>query len=178
MKLHQMHAGYAPLEDRLRLKISTLEGQDFAFWLTRRVVMAMFGLSEQALVARASAKSAAAADPALAAKAIVEFEREAAVSTADFITPFKEDQLRAAREERPVLVKRAEIAALPDKEDAFRITFVLVNDLVVSFTAPASFIHRLRHLVAQALKGANWGLELSDEAEAATPRQAERARPN
>lgn len=177
MKLHQMHAGYAPLEDRLRLKISTDEGQDFAFWLTRRVVMAMFGLSEQALVARASEKSADAADPAKAARAIVEFEREAALATADFITPFKEDQAKA-QGPRPVLAKRAEIAAVPDLPDAFRMSVVLVNDMTISFTAPASFIHRLRHLVAQALRGANWGLDFGESAGVEPARQAGHARPN
>ena len=178
MKLHQMHAGYSPVEDRLRLKISTVEGQEFVFWLTRRVIAVMFGLSEKALVARASTKSTAAANPAGAAKAIVEFEREAAVATGDFTTPYVKEEHAKPLGEKPVLAKRVDIAPMPERPDVFRISILLINDMTVAFSAPASFIHRLRHLIGQALRGANWGLDLETEGTSPEASAAERPRPN
>ena len=37
MGIKQLNGGYVPAEDRILLRVSTDEGQEFRFWLTRPV---------------------------------------------------------------------------------------------------------------------------------------------
>ena len=43
-KLHQMNVTYVPKEDRLLLRISTLQGDEFRAWLTRRYTGLLFNV--------------------------------------------------------------------------------------------------------------------------------------
>ena len=43
-KLHQMNITYVPKEDRLLLRISTLQGDEFRVWLTRRYTGLLFNV--------------------------------------------------------------------------------------------------------------------------------------
>lgn len=43
-KLHQMNIAYVPKEDRLLLRVSTLQGDEFRLWLTRRYTVLLFGV--------------------------------------------------------------------------------------------------------------------------------------
>ena len=54
-KLAQIQIRFAPVEDRLLMRLSTDDGAEFRFWLTRRYVRIMWPILHQLTVSGAGA---------------------------------------------------------------------------------------------------------------------------
>ena len=86
MRLHQIRIDYHQEQDRLLLRISTDEGSELRFWLTRRFVKSMWPALMK--LAEGIGDAREQRDPTLR-KAVLEFEHDKAVRQADFTTPYK-----------------------------------------------------------------------------------------
>ncbi|NKB38655.1 MAG: hypothetical protein GKR93_16095 [Gammaproteobacteria bacterium] len=58
-QLHQINISYQPKEDRLMLKISSGNGDEYRFWLTRRFTGLLLGVLNKEMDARGGAPSVA-----------------------------------------------------------------------------------------------------------------------
>ncbi len=72
MGIKQLNGGYVPAEDRILLRVSTDEGQEFRFWLTRPVTARLLA-ANRTLAARAVATKF----PPQVAQTVHEFEQQA-----------------------------------------------------------------------------------------------------
>lgn len=72
MGIKQLNGGYVPAEDRILLRVSTDEGQEFRFWLTRPVTARLLA-ANRTLAARAVAHKF----PPQVAQTVHEFEQQA-----------------------------------------------------------------------------------------------------
>ena len=61
-KLHQMNISYIPKEDRLLLRISTLQGDEFRVWLTRRYTGLLFKILNKQMEKSGGVPTVAASD--------------------------------------------------------------------------------------------------------------------
>ena len=61
-KLHQMNITYVPKEDRLLLRISTLQGDEFRIWLTRRYTGLLFNVLNKHMERSGGVPTVAASD--------------------------------------------------------------------------------------------------------------------
>jgi hypothetical protein len=86
MRLHQIRIDYHQEQDRLLLRVSTDDGAELRFWLTRRFVKALWPALLK--MAEAVGEARTQPDPAVR-KAVLEFEHDRAVRQADFATPYK-----------------------------------------------------------------------------------------
>ena len=74
-RLHQVHVEFAPAEDRILLKLNTMDREELRFWLTRKFVKTFWDTLQKLLAE--SGRAAAQPDPALK-KAMVELDQERA----------------------------------------------------------------------------------------------------
>lgn len=61
-KLHQMNITYVPTEDRLLLRISTMQGDEFRIWLTRRYTSLLFKVLNKRMEKSGGPPTVAASD--------------------------------------------------------------------------------------------------------------------
>lgn len=86
MRLHQIRIDYHQEQDRLLLRVSTDDGSELHFWLTRRYVKGLWPALLK--MAEVTGEARTQLDPGVR-KAMLEFEHEKAVQKADFTTPYK-----------------------------------------------------------------------------------------
>ncbi|MFM2399337.1 MAG: hypothetical protein RL341_1494 [Pseudomonadota bacterium] len=87
MELAQLQIVYDALQDRLLMRVNTTAGQEVRAWLTRRLLHDLWPTWQRAVEhARSLALPAGATDEAR--RALVSMEREHAVATTNFSTPF------------------------------------------------------------------------------------------
>lgn len=101
MSLHQMNLSFDAYQDRLLLRVSTTEQTEYRFWLTRRMVKRLWpGLVQLTQSTEPVRRQTAPA----ARHAMLEFQREQALSEAKFGDPYPAEALRPAVPGEPMLV--------------------------------------------------------------------------
>jgi hypothetical protein len=87
LELAQLQIVYDALQDRLLMRVNTTSSHEVRAWLTRRLLSDLWATWQRAVThARGLALPAGASPDARAA--LVSMEREQAVATSDFSTPF------------------------------------------------------------------------------------------
>ena len=164
MQIHQMSVTYLPEQDRILMRINTVEGEEMRMWLTRRLMVGLWPLlskllTEHLLKLESAGASLAGANPELK-KMLAEFRKEEFLQHADFDTPYKEGQQRTPLGEEPLLV--TDVDATPLANGPLRLNF---NERPPSgATKPRSFqmemqpklMQGLMHLLDQALLQSGW----------------------
>ena len=84
MGIKQINASYVADQDRLLLRVSTAEDQEYRLWLTRAVVLKFLAISDLAVVT-----ALAQQHPVEQAKMIAEFQQEAIAEQETFEQPFE-----------------------------------------------------------------------------------------
>lgn len=104
MNIHQVSLSYVHEQDRLLIRINGREGGELRAWLTRRLALALLPILNQS-TSNQMKKVAAPAAPAAnledqRGQLLSAFEKEAALRTGDFETPY---QSRQGQPSDPVL---------------------------------------------------------------------------
>jgi hypothetical protein len=158
-RISQINIKYEPAEDRLLLRMTSTgpEGlAEYRLWLTRRFVRLMWGALDKALARDVET------DPRVrpeSRQALRQFQEEAALSDADFKTPYAGEQ--AAREPlgpAPILVTRLQIKDAGEGRHSF--TFAGEQGRGIAITLAAAMVHSVRKLLADTARGAQWDLGL------------------
>jgi len=161
-KLKQIQIAFAPLEDRLLLRISTSGNEEFRFWITRRYLKVLWRVITKILIENPQIRTQSSEE---AQRSVLSFQHEKAVQEADFSTAFDESGQTLPLGGTPVLLSRIQskrgsdggtvICLHPEKGQGVEIA---VND---------SILHALSRLVIQAVAQTDWDLQLHRQAPSA-----------
>ncbi len=154
MRLHQIRIDYHQEQDRLLLRVSTDDGSELRFWLTRRFVKglwpAMIKMAEVVGEARVQP------DPDVR-KAMLEFEHEKAVRQADFATPYKAANNLPLGSE-PLLVTR--LRAQPDGRGNAVIAMHPSQGQGMDLAMDAMLLHSFTRLIQGVVIKTDWDIRL------------------
>ncbi|MFI4939929.1 MAG: hypothetical protein ACHP7O_06260 [Burkholderiales bacterium] len=163
MVLHQIQAAYRAEEDRLLLRVSFSADdgprQEIRAWLTRRLVKALWPAIIHAMETQVALDHPHAAH---ARVEIVNMEHEATISEirahGKFGMPFAPESYSFPFGEQPVLLTGAHISVKANQTP--RINFVSALNGNFEITLTSSMLHGLCTLLQDAIKPADWNIEL------------------
>jgi hypothetical protein len=156
MRLHQLRLDYNAEQDRLLLRISTDDGKEIMFWLTRRCVRLLWALLVE--MAQSSPRIALQSNPAARA-ALLGFEHEQALRGADFSRPYDETARERPLGAEPLLVSRVKGTKHPKGDHV--LSLVPISGQQVSVTLNATLLHSFCGLLQKVVGNTDWDLTLS-----------------
>lgn len=149
--LKQLQLRYDPLEDRLALRVSTGDGQEFRFWLTRRYTTLLLAVLDKH---QAEDPEVAEHDTAEARRAVRAFKQEAASAGAAFGDSFEAAPERPLGDV-PILAFRLDYRIT---ESSLSLTIAPKEGAGIAFTLDRNLSLNLGTMLAQALAQADWRL--------------------
>ena len=158
MGIKQLNGGYVPAEDRILLRVSTDEGQEFRFWLTRRLTLRLMPVLQQTVGRmESSTPQMVAPDPA-SQQILTDLKRDAFMQKADFKTAYVEQVQQRPLGEEPMLVTDVQLqlqgtAVLLTLQDKGAVAGQTQS---CQLNLQASLVHGLIHLIGQAMDKAGW----------------------
>ncbi len=161
-QLDQIQISFVPDEDRLLLRLSTQEQEEFRLWLTRRLVRALRPALDQTLAAQPRIQTQATVQ---ARQELLKFEHERVVQSADFKTPYRAEEKRLPLGQQPLVVTQIKIQRRPDGGVALSLAPTNGQGLDLALTPP--LLHSFVALLEHALAKADWALEQTIVAAAA-----------
>jgi hypothetical protein len=156
MKLHQIKIEFDAEQDRLRVRVSTLSGEEALLWLTRRCVLRLWPL----LVGGAEASPQVvtrAADPEVK-KALLGFQHEKAISQAQFGKQYEDVPRTRPLGDAPLLVTKLQRRAGPDGRIVLGLLPSQGQGIFLTLDEP--LLHGFIKLLQQAVQRAEWGFNL------------------
>ncbi len=156
--LHQLNITFNPGEDRLLLRLTADDGRglsEYRFWLTRRFVIILWQALDQVLDKEVMAAAPTAAASQAAHRTMKEFQRESAIESSDFSTPYAEETPKQTPlGENPLLVSKLQVR----RQETGQYILVLhdANNQGINLTVNLNIIHSLRKLLSNATVAAQW----------------------
>jgi hypothetical protein len=163
MKIHQLSVTYLAEQDRILVRVNTAAAEEMRLWLTRRLMLGLWPLlskllTKHLLKLEAAGTSLDTADEDLK-KMLADFRKEEFLKSADFDTPYQENQAQLPLGEEPLLVTDVDASPLPNGR--LRLSF---NERPPNAEKPRSFqmemepklMQGLMHLLEQALARSQW----------------------
>ena len=150
MNIHQMSVQYDERQDRLVLRVSTQDAQEFRLWLTRCMTLRLLPHLQAAVVQLEASDPQVMAPDTTAQQILADLKRENFLSQADFSTPFATQILGLPLGDLPLLVTDVQMNL--HSSGSLHLQFHDKNG------SSASGLHGLLHLMEQALKRAQWQL--------------------
>ena len=154
MRLHQIRIDYHPEQDRLLLRVSTDDGAELRFWLTRLLVKGLWPALMK--TAEAVGEAGSQPDPSVR-KAVLEFEHDKAVRQADFATPYKAPNNLPLGAE-PLLVTRVRVQ--PDGQGNAMIAMHPDTGQGMDLAMDSMLLHSFTRLVQGAVSQTDWDFRL------------------
>lgn len=158
MNIHQLSVHHDERQDRLLLRLNTLDHQEFRFWLTRRMTVRLMPAIEQSAVRLEAAQPGVAASDAQSQHLLTELKRDAFLEKADFATPFENYTTERPLGDEPMLITDAHLSIQPG--GALEISFEDKSDTAQTRSCklhlPVNLVHGMVHLIQQASKKAEW----------------------
>lgn len=160
MHIHQLNVSHNEREDRVLLRLNTQAGEEFRFWLTRRMANNLLPALHQ-VVAKMESRQPQVVAPTPAAEHILgDLKREAFLQTADFSTPFVQAVQTLPMGPAPMLLTEVQmtlqgtglVMVLQDKGDGTSTQGTPSCELKLQ----ANLVHGLIHLLTQAMAQAHW----------------------
>jgi hypothetical protein len=159
MNIHQLSASYDERQDRLLLKLNTQVGQEFRFWLTRRMTIRLLPAMDQSIVRLEAAQPGIAATDAPSQHMLTELKRDAFLQTADFSTPYSVKPQQLPLGDEPLLITDAHLTL--QANGCLQVIFEKKTDTETrscQLNLQAPLVHGMIHLIRQCMANADWGL--------------------
>ena len=159
MNIHQLSASHDERQDRLLLRLNTQAGQEFRFWLTRRMVVRLLPAMDQSLVKLEVAQPGMVATDPPTQHMLAEFKRNAFLQSADFSTPYTQTPLALPMGQEPMLVTDVQLSLQPNGH--MQMVFQNKNEgapQTCQLNLHPPLVHGMIHLVRQAVEKAEWGI--------------------
>jgi hypothetical protein len=144
MKLHQIKIEFDAEQDRLRVRVSTLSGEEALLWLTRRCVLRLWPL----LVGGAEASP----------QVVTRFQHEKAISQAQFGKQYEDVPRTRPLGDAPLLVTKLQRRAGPDGRIVLGLLPSQGQGIFLTLDEP--LLHGFIKLLQQAVQRAEWGFNL------------------
>ncbi len=154
MNIHQLNMQFNAEEDRILLRLSTTAGEEYRFHLTRRFVKKLWPVLMQLLETDFKVR---APEKAYAAKDMISFERERALSKADFSTEYrsKQEVVHPLGETYALLTK---LNVAHHSEGGIKLAFFTSQGKGIEFGADSSFLHIFCDLLHKVVVKSEWDL--------------------
>ncbi len=154
MQINQINVNYIPAEDRLLMRINTVDKAELRFWLTRRITATVLGaltrFERQALTGVDRARYVN-----LAEEDIKQLNRQTKVNPGDFSARFNVAAATYPMGEAPVLVTAVDA---PATGNGARIMLGLAIGQTLTMELDPPLLHGLLTLVERAATEAAWGV--------------------
>lgn len=153
--LSQIQASFSDIEDRIMLRMNTVDNEEYRFWLTRRFVSRLYPVMQdtiQAIPEVALQQTASNRD------AVIEFQREKATQKADFSTPFVEEEKETYYPlgKKALLVVKGKLQQKSD--DAFELSLKDNHNRGIDFVFNNDILYLLQKLLQDTLQKTDWDL--------------------
>jgi hypothetical protein len=159
MNIHQLSVSHDERQDRLLLRLNTLDAQEFRFWLTRRMAIRLLPVMEQSVVRLEAAQAGMAAADPTTQQMLTELKREAFLQGADFSTPYSSQAQQLPLGSEPLLITDTQISL--QGQGGLQMIFQQKSGEAVQscqLNLQAPLVHGLIHLIRQSMAKADWGL--------------------
>ena len=154
--LHQIGVTYDPVQDRIVLRVSSVDKSEWRLALTRRFVRLLW----QTLIGVLEKHPDIRADLMPQVKeAMLAMHHQAAVESADMGRDFAEDNRDLTSNTGPQLVTAARVKAADESHTELHFRTVAGTDL--RFTIDKTALHAFCHLLVKCAVGAEWNLPLA-----------------
>ena len=153
--LHQITFQYDGVEDRLLLRINTLEKIEFRLWITRRVAKRLWDSLLGKLEQEAGTRAAL---PPKAKQAVLSMQHQEAVQSGEFSKTHEEGGQTHPLNKAPLLVAGLEWGAWKDRMGP--LTFHTKDGKDFRLNLNEEMLHGLCHLLTSAALRADWRLDL------------------
>jgi len=153
--LHQIQMQFDAHQDRGLLRISTRDGREFRFWLTRRYVKALWPLVRGLLESDPQVSAQARPEDR---EAVLSFRHESAIQRSDFETHYEEQATETPLGEEPVLLARVR---LEHPDSGGRIICLLPKEgQGLRLAMDDRLLHSFASLMVRTARLAEWELEM------------------
>ena len=159
MNIHQLSVSHEERQDRLLIRLNTQDGQEFRFWLTRRMAIRLLPAMQASVVRLEAAQPGMAAVGDSSQRILTELKRDAFLQTADFSTPYDAQAQQLPLGDEPLLVTDAQLSVQPN--GSLQIIFQKkIGDAIQScqLNLQAPLVHGMIHLIQQSVAKAEWNL--------------------
>lgn len=169
MTIHQLQVAFDATEDRLLFRLTTVAGEEFRVFLTRRFVKGLWPL----LIRTIDSKVAVKAPVAEARREVMAFEHEKALRETDFKTPFQEPPAQAPRQfplgQVPYVATQGNVRLI---DGVFKLALNPASGQGIEIGLDDRLMHSLCRLIEQSARGADWDLPFFDVSPSQPPGMA------
>jgi len=172
MAIHQMQIRGDEQEDRLLLRLSTTDGSEFRFWLTRRFVKQLWGLLLKMVEWD---KAVQQQFDASVRQTVLELQHEGYAQQGDFSRGFEEAPRSFPLGETPVLLYSGK--GVRRSDGLYVLSLYPARGQGLDMTLDTRLLHILGKLLRDAVARADWDMSLALRENTADAAQAEAAVP-
>lgn len=167
MHIHQLNVSHNDRQDRLLLRLNTQSGEEFRFWLTRRLTLRLLPVLQQTVGRLESNQPQMLAPDPASQQILTELKRDAFLQKADFKTPYVEQAQQLPLGEEPMLITEVQLQVqgkgvlitLQDKGAGAD------EKNSCQLHLQTALVHGLMHLIEQAMNTAEWQMPLSRDSD-------------
>ena len=152
MQINQVNISYAPIEDRLLVRVNTTGGAELRLWLTRTLVMKIMPVMSKAEVQLFAPTVQHITNPAVRS-ATEQFHVEETLAKSDFNSQFADKAASYPLGELPLLVAGVEVRM---NGDSAALAFTLVDNRVMTINLNSQLLAGVNKLLVDVVKGTNW----------------------
>lgn len=152
-KIEQIQIKFVAVEDRLLLRVSSSDAQEFQFWMTRRFVKLIWPALVDSL--KRSSRIHTQTSPAVKQE-LLEFEHSKAVNDSDFKTPYREKQRSNPLGTEPLLLSKMQIRRSEDGSMVLAIS--PQQGAGIDLAVNDGLLHSLVELIGNGARIADWEL--------------------
>ncbi len=170
MQIHQLSVSHDEVQDRLLVRLNTPDGQEYRFWLTRRMVLRLLPALGQSLIRLEAVQPGVSAPDQRAQQMLADMKRDAFLQTADFATPYASQAKQLPMGPEPLLVTDVQLSLKPN--GSMDMVFQQkVGDAIQAchLNLQAQLVHGFIHLVQQTLAKADWEMATAKPAATTEP---------
>jgi len=161
--INQITAAYLPAEDRLLLRISSQAGEEFRFWLTRRVVAGL--LSAFGRVVDSWAETVTP-DDIPGREVLLDFKREQLAAQGDFSKSYDQEDKTLPFGEAALLVVGVNVQLVAD---GAVLNFTLADGRNMRLQLDIRLLSGFHRILSDSVLKAEWQIDLSAPALPAIP---------
>lgn len=169
MNIHQIQMVFDPGEDRILMRLSTLDQAEFRFWLTRRYVKLLWSVLMQRIDSDPQSSLPVSRDPH-SRRVIMGFEQEQAVQNDSFSQDFNSHAAKLPLGESPVLLTRIALNPTADGQHIFSVH--PEKGFGINITVDHHFVRKLIQLIVETVKQTDWNLALLSDTDFTPPGQS------
>lgn len=159
--MNQINITFDPVEDRLLLRTTTRQDDavlEYKLWLTRRLVKLLLPVLDKMLESESQVLTRVSGDNR---KAVLEFQKHAALAQTDFKTPYSTENKQTPLGDHPLLISR--IHAGKDQAGKPVLSLKTADNKGINLGMTTQMIHSFKTLLGNGMAKAGWDIILAPQ---------------